>query len=113
MFGLDPLDGHTYLMASDVQRQQGYADVTPALLRTWCHDEKLTPVTCAQLATAYGLPDPPTDRADQPARVSGPSGPENVYRWADVVRTETRARLEPAGRTRGRQPRRRATLAAA
>lgn len=112
MFGLDPLDGHTYHQASDVQRQRGYADVTPALLRTWCHDGKLRPVTCAELAAAYGLPDPPADRAHLPARVDGASGPENVYRWSDVVRVETRTRRTPAGRTRGRAPRR-ATLAAA
>lgn len=113
MFGLDPLDGHTYVKASDIQRQRGYADVTPALLRTWCHAEKLRPVTCAELATAYGLPAPPPARADQPARVDGTSGPENVYRWDTVVRAETTTRRQPAGRTRGRAPRRRAALAAA
>lgn len=112
MYGLDPLDGHTYHQAGDIQRQRGYHDVTPALLRTWVYEGHLRPVTCAELATAYGLAAPPADRADQPARVTGPSGPENVYRWDHVVRAETRTRRRGTGPTRGRAPRRRAALAA-
>ncbi|MEU8023697.1 hypothetical protein AB0B88_15930 [Micromonospora haikouensis] len=107
---LDPIDGHTYLTASEVQHRPNYADVTPDLLRTWVHAGKLHRVTCAELATAYGLPTPPDDRANQPAHWPGPSGPENIYRWADIPRVETSTRRNPAGRPRGRTPRRRPTL---
>lgn len=98
---IDAPDGNRYLTAGAVRRQHGYADITPALLRTWCHAGHLRPVSRAELAAAFNVPAGPDPHL--PARVSGPSGPENVYRWADVVRAETRTRRAAAGRRRGRR----------
>lgn len=98
-------DGHHYVTATGVRDQDGYADITPALLRQWVADGKLARVTRGELAAAFGVPMPAGDDPDDPARVRGCSGPENVYRWADVVRVETATRRTPAGRHRTRAPR--------
>lgn len=102
-------DGNLYLTASQIRDRDGYHDITPALLRTWVAAGHLAVVTVADLAAALGVT-PPPNTGDMPARAPGPSGPENVYRWADIVRCETARRRTGVGRPRGRRPR---TLAAA
>lgn len=97
-------DGETYLAASMIRHEDGYEDVPPALLRTWVHDGHLTVVTVAELAAAFGHRPPPNVDGTAPAQAKGPSGPENVYRWADIVRCETARRQARAGRPRGRAP---------
>ncbi len=99
----DARDGETYLAASMIRHEDGYEDVTPALLRTWVHDEHLAVVTVAELAAALGRTPPANVDGTEPAQVRGPSGPENVYRWADIVRCETARRRAPGGRPRGRR----------
>ncbi len=96
----DGRDGETYLAASMIRHEDGYADVTPALLRTWVHDGHLTVVTVADLAHALGRRPAPNINPAAPAQVRGPSGPENVYRWSDIVRCETARRRAHAGRPR-------------
>lgn len=95
------LDGHVYITASAIATIDGYADVDAALLRTWIDEGLLAIVTRGQLAQAFGAAQPPDP--DLPARWSGPSGPENIYRWDQVVRVETDTRLKR--RRRGGNPR--------
>jgi hypothetical protein len=105
------IDGHNgirYIAASDIRLQDGYEDVTPALLRTWVADGRLELVTVGELATALGRAVPAGIDPTAPAQARGASGPENVYRWPDVVRVETATRQhrrEHGGRPRGRAPR--------
>lgn len=98
-------DGVRYLTASEIRHEPGYGDITPGLLRTWVASEKIRPVTVGELAAALGYHVPADIDPDQPARARGTSGPENVYRWHDVVRVETATRRARVGRHRGRQPR--------
>lgn len=103
-------DGVEYIHASAIREQDGYADVTTALMRGWVEAGALAPVTRAEWAAAMGETLPPelTIGADRPALYPGPQGPENVYRWADVVRVETQRRLDRrknGGRPRGRSNR--------
>lgn len=104
-------DGVEYIHASAIHEQDGYADVDPPALRTWVKAGALMPVTRAEWAAAMGetLPTDLTIRADLPALYPGPKGPENVYRWADIVRVETKRRLarrKNGGRPRGRSKQR-------
>lgn len=101
---LEAPDGHTYITASHVRLEDGYADLTAALLRTWADTGALPVVTRAELATALGRTVPPGVDGAAPARAPGPSGDENVYRWDHIVRTETAGRLHR--RKRGGRPRR-------
>lgn len=97
-------DGHTYLTAGAVRDQPGYADLAPALLSAWVTARKLAPATVADLAAALGRPVPPGVDPTAPAMAPGRSGPEYVYRWADIVRVETATRM--TRRRRGGRPRR-------
>lgn len=98
-------DGVRYITASAIRYQDGYADVRPKLLRAWHAAGALRPVTRAEWAAAMGreLPAALTASPDTPALYPGPSGPEYVYRWDDVVTVETRRRL--ARRRNGGRPR--------
>lgn len=58
-----------------------WPDVSPALLRIWLY---------------RGYLDVARTPAGQPIRLKG----ANVYRWADVVEAERRARMQPRGRKR-------------
>lgn len=88
----DARDGHTYLTAGEIRHQDGYRDVTPAMLRAWAASGALHRVTVGELAAALGRALPPGRDPDTAAMASGQSGPEAVYRWADVVRCETARR---------------------
>lgn len=94
--------GHTYVTGTEVRGE--WPDVTPALLRTWVESGRLALVTVGELADDLGYVLPPGTDRDAPARAAGPSGPENVYRWADVSRVETAGRLWR--RRHGGRPRR-------
>jgi hypothetical protein len=103
MTAIEGRDGAQYLPASAVQHVDGYADVTPRLLADWRRASTITAVTVAELAAALGRDVPAGVDGDQAARWPGPSGPEYVYRWSDVVRAETGTRL--TRRRRGGRPR--------
>lgn len=98
-------DGARYLPASSVQHVDGYQDVTPSLLAAWrrAQPPHITPVTVAELADALGRELPAGVNGAAAAMWPGPSGPEYVYRWNDVVRAETTTRL--TRRRRGGRPR--------
>jgi hypothetical protein len=96
-------DGAQYLPASSVQHVDGYADVTPRLLTDWRRAGTITAVTVAELAEALDRTVPAGVDGAQAARWPGPSGPEYVYRWSDVVRAETATRM--TRRRRGGRPR--------
>lgn len=97
-------DGHIYVTASEIRHQESYGDVTPGLLRSWVAAGHLTVVTVAELVAAFGGTLPDGINPNHPARLPGPGGRENVYRWSDVVRAETATRH--ARRRRGGKPRR-------
>jgi hypothetical protein len=99
-------DGVEYIHASAIHDEPGYEDVDPPMLRGWVAAGAIVPVTRAEWAVAMGraLPGGLTVRPDAPAQYPGPKGPENVYRWADVVRVETDRRQ--ARRRNGGRPRR-------
>lgn len=106
MITIEGHDGARYLPASSVQHVDGYEDVTPDLLADWRRAQPaphITPVTVAELARALDRDVPPAVKGAAPAMWPGPSGPEYVYRWSDVVRAETATRL--TRRRRGGRPR--------
>lgn len=80
-------DGHEYVTAADIRER--WDDVSAGLLRTW--------VSRGWLAVVL---DPSGERV----RVAVPGrrgGRANLYRWADVVAAELRARQDGLGRPRG------------
>ncbi len=98
-------DGVEYIHASAIREEDGYGDVTPAMLRGWVADGDLDPVTRTEWAAAMGRAMPAAlERAGgEPARYPGPCGPESVFRWADIVRVEAARRQ--TRRRRGGRPR--------
>jgi hypothetical protein len=100
---IDGPNGARYYTASAVQHVDGYSDVTPHLLGSWRRTGAIAYVTVAQLAAALGR-DVPTDvTPTAPAKYPGPSGPEYLYEWTDVVQAE--AATARTRRTRGGRPR--------
>ncbi|WP_433067324.1 hypothetical protein [Dactylosporangium sp. CS-033363] len=77
-------------------------DVTAARLRTWCDPRRpagqlLRAVTVAELAAeVFGL----EVAGDEPARVAGPNGPANLYRYHEVTAAEIATRRAGRGRRR-------------
>jgi hypothetical protein len=83
-------NGTRYLTAAQIRLEDGYQDVTPAMLRAWCAAGHLREATVGEVAAALGHPVPPgVDPAA--AAVAGAAG--HVYQWQHVVRAETAARL--------------------
>ncbi len=70
------VDGEVYVTAAEACERLE-PKVTPAVLRTWLHRRLVTKVC---------------DQAGDPVRVPSPTGPQNVYRWAELVAANARRR---------------------
>jgi hypothetical protein len=97
------IGGAELVTAADVQARWG--DVGAARLRGWCQPTLyraalLAPVTVGQVCALTGSPIPPGTDPHAPARLPGPTGDQNLYEWAAVVRADRLARAATRGRSR-------------